>query len=57
MSGYVPCACRDCPDIAIGEVGALCLECEEVDCEPLPLRPFPGVLSMFECQREHAYGG
>jgi hypothetical protein len=56
MNGYVYCACRDCMDIAIGELGALCNDCEEAECEPLPLTPFPGMLSMFECQRDDAYG-
>ena len=33
MSGYIPCGCRDCMEIAIGEPGALCWECEEAGCE------------------------
>lgn len=33
MSGYRDCACRDCFEIAIGEEGALCHECEEAGCE------------------------
>ena len=35
MSGYKPCACRDCFEIAIGEDGeaALCNECEEAGCD------------------------
>ena len=33
-SGYVPCGCRDCMEIAIGKSGALCWECREADCEP-----------------------
>lgn len=33
--GYVPCACRDCMEIAIGARGdALCSDCEEAGCEP-----------------------
>jgi hypothetical protein len=33
--GYVPCACRDCFEIAISDKGepALCHECEEAGCE------------------------
>jgi hypothetical protein len=34
ISGYVPCGCRDCFEIAIGEIGAFCHECEEAGCEP-----------------------
>jgi|SRR6185369_3771728 len=55
-SGVRPCACRDCPDIVYGNVGDLCWACEEAGCEPLPDRPFLGMMSMFECQREDAYG-
>ena len=33
MSGYVHCGCRDCFEIAIGEVGDLCHECETAGCE------------------------
>ena len=34
-TGYVPCACRDCMEIAIGTSGegALCHECESAGCE------------------------
>jgi len=46
MSGYVPCACRDCFEIAIGEPGALCHECEDTGCAPDR-----------ECQNADAYGG
>lgn len=49
MSGYVPCACRDCFEIAIGEPGeALCFDCEEAGCE---------AGADCECCSEHAYGG
>lgn len=45
--GYVPCACRDCMEIAIGKRGeALCSECEEAGCEA----------GEGECQRDDAYG-
>jgi len=44
-SGYRPCACRDCFNIAIGEGWELCWECEEAECEPFE-----------DCQREDAYG-
>lgn len=33
-TGYQPCGCRDCLEIAIGEPGAMCWECEESGCEP-----------------------
>lgn len=46
MSGYQHCACRDCFELAVGDVAAMCLECEEAGCEP-----HDG-----ECQREGAYG-
>lgn len=34
QSGYLPCACRDCMEIAIGLTGAMCHDCEEAGCEP-----------------------
>lgn len=33
MSGYLPCACRDCFETAIGEPPCLCWECEEAGCD------------------------
>jgi hypothetical protein len=45
-SGYVDCGCRDCFDIAIGEPGALCNDCEAAGCEA----------NNGECQRSDAYG-
>ena len=45
-SGYRPCACRDCFEIAIGDVGALCWECDEAGCE-----------KGGECEAPGAYGG
>ncbi len=45
-SGYRPCACRDCMEIAIGELGAVCWECEEAQCDVDR-----------ECQAPGAYGG
>src|ERR1700742_4248407 len=48
-SGYVPCACRDCFETAIGELGqALCHDCEEHGCE---------AGAEAECCSHHAYGG
>ncbi|HET9954119.1 MAG TPA: hypothetical protein VFQ61_06430 [Polyangiaceae bacterium] len=45
-TGYVPCACRDCFEIAIGLPGeALCSSCEEAGCE----------CDGGECQSEGAY--
>lgn len=58
-SGYTPCACRDCMDVTTSTdvtQPELCGQCEEADCEPLPMHPFPGMLSMFNCQRDDAYG-
>lgn len=46
-SGYRNCACRDCFEIAIGEPGALCSECEEAGCEAGTEQ---------ECQAPNAYG-
>jgi hypothetical protein len=45
-SGYIPCACRDCMEIAIGAPGALCHECETAGCDPEA-----------ECCAPGAYGG
>lgn len=45
-SGYVPCACRDCFEIAIGTPGALCHTCDDAGCNPDR-----------ECQGADAYGG
>lgn len=45
-SGYRPCACRDCFEIAIGEPGALCHACEDAGCA-----------GDRECQAAGAYGG
>lgn len=59
-SGYTHCACRDCFDVTASwdmSKATLCTECEEAECEPLPMLPFPGMLSMFECQRDDAYTG
>lgn len=45
--GYVPCACRDCFDTAIGRAGkALCGDCDEAGCEA----------NNGECRRDDAYG-
>jgi hypothetical protein len=62
QSGYTPCACRDCMDIAVSSdwtKSELCLPCKGEGCEPF--RPgdsdyesLPG--HMRECQREDAYG-
>lgn len=47
-SGYRPCACRDCMEIAIG---SYCHECEDAGCSD-----YQGVEGMSqECQSEHAY--
>jgi hypothetical protein len=45
-SGYRPCACRDCFEIAIGEPGAMCHACADAGCT-----------GDGECQAPGAYGG
>lgn len=64
MSGYVPCACRDCFDIAISGDGGpvLCLLCKGADCSPWPGEwqesdgtRWPSAVG-YECQRPDAYG-
>lgn len=52
MSEYLFCICRDCMDIAVGDDPALCWECEEAGCEPLPATHAPTSLSVFGCQRD-----
>lgn len=48
MTGYIPCACRDCFEIAIGKIGAaLCHECVDAGCE---------ANEEAECCAEGAYG-
>lgn len=60
MSGYVPCACRDCMDIAIGRgypFSELCNACEEAGCLNYALRAnldYEGGPE-FECNRIDAY--
>lgn len=52
-SGYRPCACRDCFEIAIGEPGAYCHECVDSGCPG-----YQGEAGMSqECQAPSAYGG
>lgn len=49
MSGYCPCACRDCFEFAIGDDDdepALCLECEEAGCD---------CSGESECEQEYGY--
>lgn len=45
-SGYRPCACRDCMEIAIGEPGAMCHACDDAGCH-----------GERECLAAGAYGG
>jgi hypothetical protein len=45
LVGYVPCACRDCFETAIGLPGCLCHGCEAACCQPGK-----------ECERPEAYG-
>lgn len=65
-SGYTPCACRDCMDIAVSSdmnKPELCSGCKEAECEPY--RPgdsdyesLPAYMPAYmrECQRDDAYG-
>jgi hypothetical protein len=46
MSGYRPCACRDCMEIANGDQGSMCHHCVDAGCD-----------SGRECQAAGAYGG
>ncbi len=45
-TGYRPCACRDCFEIAIGLPGSICNDCKSAGCEPGK-----------ECSNVGAYGG
>jgi hypothetical protein len=45
-SGYRPCACRDCMEVAIGDAGSMCHHCVDAGCD-----------SNRECQAAGAYGG
>lgn len=47
-SGYVSCACRDCPEIAIGIPGDFCWACIKGGCPDYQGQP--GMSQ--ECQRE-----
>lgn len=62
-SGYTPCACRDCMDIAMSSdmtKPELCSECKDAGCEA-----YPAALAVvdyaitpatcFDCQRDDAY--
>jgi hypothetical protein len=51
-SGYRPCACRDCFEIAIGEPGAYCHECDDAGCPGYQGQP--GMSQ--ECQAPSTYG-
>lgn len=58
MGGYLPCACRDCFDTAIGEPGALCAECKDAGCIPAEWDESSGDVKRgteFDCQRDDAY--
>jgi hypothetical protein len=58
-SGYRPCACRDCFEIAIGEPGALCHACVSAGCEACDCadpEPRPGFRCPHgECRSVSAY--
>lgn len=60
MSGAYPCGCRDCFDVAIGEAGALCHECEAAGCVAAEWDEQRGDVARgveFDCQRDDAYEG
>lgn len=51
-SGYRYCACRDCPEIIVGEEGDFCDPCKKAGCPD-----YQGQEGMSqECQRADAYG-
>lgn len=60
-SGYTPCACRDCMDVAIssdGDTPALCLLCKDAGCEICYERILGKDCSAGHshgCQRDDAY--
>jgi hypothetical protein len=60
MSGYTPCACRDCTDITVSSDTSkpeLCTECTEAGCVAIaPYNDGIQYCSAYECQREDAYG-
>lgn len=60
MSGYTPCACRDCMDVTISSNTTepeLCAECAEAGCTSHS--SLPGFISGYglgyECQRADTY--
>ena len=61
MSGYTPCACRDCPDTTMSNDTSkpeLCEACREAGC--LARGQFDGRYysspGAYDCQRDDAYG-
>lgn len=60
QSGYTPCACRDCMDVAgSGDVSKpeLCSECREAGCVGIaPYNEGVQFCTTYECQRDDAYG-
>lgn len=54
QSGYTPCACRDCSDIA---QPALCSDCAAAGCVAIaPYNEPVQFCTTYECQRDDAYG-
>lgn len=49
MSGYLPCDCRDCFEITIGEPGELCGDCGEAGCHPFSTRTAGEPSYLFDC--------
>lgn len=59
QSGYTPCACRDCMDTTVSSdmtKPKLCSECANAGCEALPCPTSPVWGTMYDCQRDDAYG-
>lgn len=47
VTGYHYCACRDCPELIVGEHGDLCDACDTSGCD---------TSTHTECQAPDAYG-
>lgn len=62
ISGYTPCACRDCPDVTVSadmSAPELCDACKGADCTAHASMPdfITGYGLGNECQRVDAYEG
>ncbi len=59
QSGYTPCACRDCMDVAMSSdvtKPELCEACKGADCRDWNSQVGQEHHSWFTCQRDDAYG-